>query len=141
MQYYIASLKHTNKDHEHILWWGPDSRGYTPVVGPYIGEYDDVQAAKRNDGMDYIAVPVEMVKPFLLPEPFTDRGHKFYDQPGPVVANTRKNWNSLIAASLLVGRPDGVKPMPEVHRGASRAVYERAELEVSRSIMVERARG
>lgn len=39
MNYLIASLKHTNKCHEHITFWGRFNRGYTPVVGAYAGRY------------------------------------------------------------------------------------------------------
>lgn len=112
MTYYIASLKHSNNYHEHIAWWGPDWRGYTPVVGARIGEYEEAEAAKLNDGVDFIAVPVEAVKALLSPEPYWKPGARFYDQPGPVVDNTRKNWNALIAASLAAGRSAPPKPTP-----------------------------
>lgn len=121
MRYYIASLKHTSHEYEHIAFWGPAWRGYTPVVGPNIGEYDEAEAAKLNDGIDCIAVPVEVVKTLLSPEPYFKPGARFYDQRGPVVDNSRKNWNALLAASLVVGRSDGVKPKPGVFRGKRRS--------------------
>jgi hypothetical protein len=116
--FYIASLKHTQKHHEHITWWGKDSRGYTPVVGDYIGEYPLWEALRLNDGVDCLAVPVDVVKSFVSPEPYWKPGAKFYDQVGPVVDNTRALWNRLIAASLAEGRHS--KPKPEVFRGSRR---------------------
>lgn len=121
--YFIASIKHTNKNHEHITWWGPNSCGYTPVVGDYIGQYSIEDAAHLNDGLVYIAVPVEIVRALLSPEPYF-RPHapaRFYDQRGPVVDNTRNNWIALLAASLRDGRPAKVKPKPEVFRGKRRS--------------------
>lgn len=121
MSYYIASLKHTHNHHEHITFWGPDWCGYTPVVGDSIGEYDEETAAKLNDGESYIAVPVEAVKALMSPEPYWKPGARFYDQRGPVVDNSHKNWNALLAARLSLGRHDGVKSKPEVFRGNRRA--------------------
>ena len=103
--FYIASLKHTGKDHEHITFWGVDHRGYTPVVGDHCGQYTLEEAAKLNDGVDYIAVPVATVQALLSPEPYfkTYKGEnqKFYDQHGPVALNASGTWSSLIAASLF----------------------------------------
>lgn len=124
--FYIASLKHTHNHHEHIAWWGPNWKGYTPVVGEHVGEYDEETASKLNDGEDCIAVPVDAVKAILSPEPYYKPGARFYDQPGPVVDNTRKNWNALIAASMKAGRRDDVKTKPEPFRGKRRTIEEAA---------------
>ena len=101
--FYIASIKHTSSEEEHITWWGPDGRGYTPVVGERIGEYQAAEAAKLNDGYDTLAVPVAVVKDLLSPEPYfrnyKGMAAKFYDQHGPVVDNTQENWRMLVAAS------------------------------------------
>jgi hypothetical protein len=121
MLYYIASLKHSHSHHEHIVWWGPHRRGYTPVVGEYAGQYDEAAAARLNDGVDSIAVPVEALKTLLSPEPYYKPGARFYDQRGPVVDNTRKNWTALIKASLQAGRRDGVTPKPEPFKGKRRS--------------------
>jgi hypothetical protein len=118
--FYIASLKHTGKQHEHITWWGPAWRGYTPVVGDHIGVYSAEEAAKLNDGQADIAVPVEAVHALLSPEPHYSRG-RLYDQRGPVVDNSRKNWGQLLAARLRAGQSEGVNPKPVPFRGARRA--------------------
>ncbi|QAZ38467.1 hypothetical protein C1M51_02970 [Methylibium sp. Pch-M] len=119
--YYIASLKHTRKDHEHITWWGKNRCGYTLVVADVIGEYAAEDAADLNNGIDYIAVPVNVVRSLLSPEPYF-RPHapaRFYDQRGPVVDNTRANWNRLIAMSMEAGRAE--KPKPSTFRGTRRS--------------------
>jgi hypothetical protein len=121
MSFYIASLKHTNKGCEHITFWGPEHRGYMMVVGAYMGEYDEAEAAKLNDGIDYIAIPTDVAQAMQSPEPYYKPGSRFYDQRGPVVNNTRINWNDLIAASLQVGRTS--KPKPQPFRGKRRVIY------------------
>lgn len=50
MNYYIASLKHTNRYHEHITWWGRMGCGYTPVLGDRCGQYVYGYAVALNDG-------------------------------------------------------------------------------------------
>lgn len=125
--YFIASLKHTNKHHEHITWWGRMERGYTPVLGPNAGKYVYGYAVALNDGLDFLAVPVPVVNRLRSPEPYFRPGNpaRFYDQRGPVVDNTRANWNRLIAASLPLLA--GVKPKPEVFRGTRRSFANQLE--------------
>lgn len=118
-RYYIASLKHTGKHDEHITWWGKAHRGYTPVIGDYVGEYELAEALKLNDGMDCLAVPVAAVKALLSPEPYWKPTARFYDQCGPVVDNRRAVWNRLVEASLQDGRQ--FKPKPVVFRGTRRS--------------------
>lgn len=127
-EFYIASLKHTNKHHEHITFWGPDYRGYVIAItderiGRYSTEYIAQDFGHLNDGESCIAVPAEVVKSLLSATPYYV-GYKgipaqFYDTPGPVVDNTRANWNRLIAASMTEHRR--VKPKPEVFRGQRRS--------------------
>lgn len=120
-RFYIASLKHTHKDHEHIVFWGKNHCGYTPVVGDYIGEYTLSEALEMNDGVDFIAVPVEVVQSVVSPEPYLKPERRFYDQRGPVVDNTRAKWNALVASAPA--QPTN-KPKPEVFRGKLRAAAE-----------------
>lgn len=126
--FYIASLKHTNAQHEHITWWGKNHRGYTPVVGDYIGEYSHEDAAKLNDGFDYIAVPIESVRTLLSPEPYFRLANpaRFYDQRGPVVDNSKTNWARLVAMSMHEGRLR--VPKPVAFRGQRRAFAAQAEV-------------
>lgn len=103
-RFFIASLKHTGRDHEHIVWWGLNHCGYTPVVGDYIGFYSEEEARELNDGHSTVAVPVDRVAPLLSPEPYyLRRGSlcvRFYDQRGQVVDNTRANWQQIIDNAL-----------------------------------------
>jgi hypothetical protein len=126
--YYIASLKHTHRHHEHITFWGPDYRGYVIAitderVGGYTAKFIAEDGGHLNDGECCIAVPAEVVKSLLSPTPYfaNSRGiaKQFYDIPGPVVNNTRTNWNRLIEASMKEHRR--FKPKPEVFRGARRS--------------------
>lgn len=122
--YCIASLKHTNKHHEHISFWGKDRRGYVlAITDERVGQYTaaEVEHFDLNDGEGTLAVPMAEVLRLLSPEPYfrTYKGiaARFYDTPGPVVDNTRANWNALIAAAL----PHPKKPKPEVYRGTRRS--------------------
>lgn len=124
IHYCIASLKHTSKRHEHITFWGPNHRGYVLAitderVGQYTAEY--VRKFGLNDGESCLAVPLAYVRELLSPEPYyvlNGTPVRFYDTPGPVVNNTRANWNKLIDGAL-----EGVviKPKPEVFRGQRRS--------------------
>jgi hypothetical protein len=122
--YMIASLKHTHRGHEHIVWWQRNECGYTPVLGDYCGRYVFGYADDLNDGRSYIAVPVDVVESLASPEPYYKPKARFYDQRGPVVDNTRANWNRLIAASL--SRRFAVKVKPEVFRGTRQAIKAKA---------------
>lgn len=126
--YIIASLKHTSKHHEHITFWGPNYCGYVLAitderVGHYSAEFIAADGGHLNDGESCIAVPEHEVAKLLSPMPFYANykgvAAQFYDAPGPVVDNTRANWNRLIAASMP--RASDVKPKPEVFRGKRRS--------------------
>lgn len=126
--YLIASLKHTVRHHEHITFWGPDYCGYVIAltderVGKYTAEFIAEDGGRLNYGDCAIAVPEDAVKALLSPTPFyTDsKGfeRQFYDTAGPVVDNTRANWNKLIAASMTEHRLH--KPKPQVFRGKRRS--------------------
>lgn len=126
MEYLIASLKHTSKHHEHITFWGPDYRGYVIAitderVGRYSAEFI-AEDGHLNDGESCLAVPVDEVKELLSPTPYYAQNGKavpFYDVAGPVVDNTRQNWNRLIKASMIEGRKH--KPKPAVFKGMRRS--------------------
>ena len=121
----IASLVHTCKHHEHIIFWSADWKGYTPVAGN-AGRYDDEVALRRlNDGLVSIAVPEAVVMALSVPTPMSYAGRQFYNVAGPVIDNTRANWDALIAGSLLGGRREGVKPKvgrDQLFRGRRNAI-------------------
>lgn len=122
MRYFIASLIHTQREHEHITFWRAEWNGYTPVLGEQVGEYEEDQALELNDGHDSIAVPVDAVRAIQSPEPCYKSGARFYADPGPVVENNRTNWNRLFAARLAKGRKEMIQPEPEVFRGPRTAI-------------------
>lgn len=131
--YYIASLKHTHKGDEHIIWWSTNHCGYTPVLGELAGRYCYGEACDLNDGHDCIAVPAEAVHKLMSPEPYFENRtglHRWYDQRGPVMDNTRANWSALLAARLVPEREQG-NPKPEVFRGKRRAVHAAGELQAA----------
>lgn len=125
VQYLIASLTRTIKDHEHITFWAPDRCGYRlAITDSRVGKYTaaEVEQYRLNDGESTLAVPMGEVLLLLSPEPYWQSRNgpaRFYDTPGPVVDNTRANWNRLIAAALPL--PAGVKPKPEVFRRKRRS--------------------
>lgn len=125
-KYLIASLNHTIKCHEHISFWAPNCCGYRlAITESMVGQYteQEVRDLGLNDGVSTLAVPKGEVLTMLSPEPYftnsTGAQIRFYDTPGPVIDNTRVNWNALIKASLP--RANGVKPKPEVFRGTRRS--------------------
>lgn len=125
MQYRIASLKHTYTWSEHIVWWGVDFRGYTPVVGECCGAYneEDVIEWGLNRGDDCIAVPVEDVALWLSPEPYMPGGMgRAYDQRGPVVKNNPMNWGLLSEARMSFGRRVEIV-RPNYLRGTDTFIY------------------
>lgn len=120
MNYVIASLKHTHKHDEHITFWSPNRCGYTPVLSR-AGQYSNDDAVGLNDGESFIAVTIEAAQALQSPTPYFKPGRQFYDMAGPVVNNSRANWNRLIASSLKEGR-ENLKPKPEVFRGERRCL-------------------
>ena len=123
--YYIASLNHTHKHHEHIVWWGPNHCGHTSVLGEHTGKYTAGEAAKLNDGRDCLAVPEDVVRDLDAPEPYfkTRKGAliRFYDQRGRVVENSPTNWAILVERHMPSA--DLVVRKPEVFRGKRRAAF------------------
>lgn len=124
--YIIASLKHTGKYDEHITFWGPDYRGYVVIIKDgHVGEYSAELINKDgvlNNGVDCIAVPYGAVKTLLSPQPYYACGGtaaRFYDTPGPVVDNTRANWDRLIEAAMP--RTSTTKVKPQIFKGTRRS--------------------
>lgn len=117
--YYLASLKHTSKKHEHITFWGKNHAGYTPVIGDYIGAYTWDEAIKISDGVDTIAFPVELASVLGVPEPRMTNGKKFYDQVGHCILNDELSWAFIMQHKLVMREPKN-KIKPEYFRGKRR---------------------
>jgi hypothetical protein len=63
--FYIFSLKHTNRKDPWITFWRPENKGYAwPLEwsGKYTASEIDGDPGYYNDGVDTIAVPVVNVE-------------------------------------------------------------------------------
>lgn len=96
---FIASVAHTQKGHKYITFWRPDNAGYAWPLS-WSGRYCSQQVLEEmtyyNDGIHTIAVPVEVVEKLAIPP---EKGMVDNDA-GPVVLNTRENWNALVQAVI-----------------------------------------
>lgn len=111
---FIVSVKHTRRFHRYVTLWRPDCRGYCwplPWAGQYSTEQVDREPDYLNNGEHTLAVRAEVIRA-LAEDP---RPGDVDGDTGPVVANTRKNWNAIIAGAIA---PPQRKPKPEVRRAA-----------------------
>ncbi|AUH51069.1 hypothetical protein CXB49_09715 [Chromobacterium sp. ATCC 53434] len=120
------------RDHEHITWWRPDSRGYT-ICTHKAGVYTELEARSicTPAGGTCIAVPKDEATKLACTTPYYRRlnGYlaKLYDgdQHAPV-PNSSAAWRALDAARLDTGRMDKPTPMAA---SRSRAIYLPASLQ------------
>lgn len=106
--FYIVSIKHSQRHDPYITFWRPDNAGYAWPLS-WAGKYD-LDTVMRdlsyyNSGED-IAVPCGMADSLAVaPAPRTVDG-----DAGPVVLNTKENWkellSSMIAPSTYEARPE-----------------------------------
>ena len=125
-EYLIAHVGHTIRDHEHITWWRPDSRGYT-ICTHRAGVYTELEARSicTPSGGTCIAVPKDVATTMALTTPYYRRSNgtlqKLYDGDGHApVPNSREAWGELSIAKLDTGRM--AKPTP-IAPSKSRAIY------------------
>lgn len=123
-QYLIAHIGHTGKDTEHILWWKPDSRGYTFCIDK-AGLYDEDDARSICSTGQCIAVPKAVAALSARTTPYFRRAdgslNKLYDGgPHAVVPNELQVWKTLLSGRLgRCSHPDRPTPI-----GAkARAIY------------------
>lgn len=114
-QCYIVSLKHTAIHDFYITVWRPDDRGYASPL-PWAGRYtvEAILAAPNyyNNGRETIAVPCSTLDTRgVNPRPGT-----VDNDTGPVVLNTRENWDAILSAVIA---PPAYKPRP-AYPGAKR---------------------
>lgn len=132
-EYLIAHIGHTIRDHEHITWWRPDSRGYT-ICTQKAGVYTEQEARRicEPSGGVCIAVPKDATAILARTTPYFRRAdgslQKLYDgdQHSPV-ANSREAWRELSIAKLDTGRMDKPTPMPPSKARAIYLPHERGE--------------
>lgn len=123
-QYLITHIGHTTKEHEHITWWKPESRGYTVCIDK-AGLYTEDEARSICSGTGLcIAVRKLSVESETRSTPYYRRQdgalNKLYDGgPHSVVPNDAQVWKRLLAARLDTGRHDRPTPIG----GKARAIY------------------
>lgn len=113
-EYLIAHVGHTQKHDEHVCWWKPDSRGYTICIDK-AGRYSEAEARGICETSECIAVPVDAAVSIARTTPYyrlpDGRLARFYDGgPHRPVDNAARNWSSLKAAALVIGKY--AKPTP-----------------------------
>lgn len=94
--FYIVSLKHTQRQHMYITFWRPDDAGYSYPLS-WSGKYPEERVRSDlgyyNSGHSTIAVPCSVVDQLgESPEP-----GQIDNDAGPVVRNTAEHWNVLLA--------------------------------------------
>jgi hypothetical protein len=98
--YYIVSLKHTKASDKYISFWRKNNAGYAWPLS-WAGDYskDAILENPRyyNNGEDTISVP----KPLALAISTPPTKGDIDNDAGPVVLNTMKNWNILLAATIV----------------------------------------
>ncbi|EEG10267.1 hypothetical protein [Pseudogulbenkiania ferrooxidans] len=123
-EYLIAHIGHTIKDHEHITWWRPDSKGYTICIEK-AGLYSEQEARGICSHGCCIAVKKAEAAKLSRGTPYYRRSDgtlgKLYDGDSHVVVpNGKTEWAALLAARVDCGKTD--KPTPRAPSKA-RAIY------------------
>jgi hypothetical protein len=117
VEFYIISVKHTNREHQYITVWRPDDKGYAWPLS-WAGKYseDRVMASLDyyHDGSN-VAVPCRVLDEIAVPvTPGT-----VDNDAGPVVLNNKENWHR-IGQHLATFEPKPLRfPQPE-YKGAPR---------------------
>lgn len=125
MKYLIAHIGHTNKHHEHVTWWKPESCGYTICIDR-AGRYSENEARDICQHGSCIAVRVQAVEPLARTTPYYrqsgGRLAKLYDGgPYRPVENKAQAWRHLLSNRLLCSKTtERPTPMPA---SKARAVY------------------
>lgn len=104
MEYLIAHIGHTNKSHEHVTWWNPDSKGYTICIGK-AGLYSEDEARSICRNGSCIAVPKDVAEAWERSTPYYRKQdgslNKLYDGgPHRVVPNEKVVWQYLLSGRL-----------------------------------------
>ena len=125
MEYLIAHIGHTHREHEHVTWWKPDSCGYTICIDK-AGRYSEAEATDICQHGSCIAVRVQAVEPLAKSTPYYrqsgGRLAKLYDGgPHRPVENEAQAWRHLLNNRLIVGKSIE-KPTP-MRANKARAVY------------------
>lgn len=120
----IAHIGHTNKEHEHITWWKPDSCGYTFCIDK-AGRYSADEARRICHHGECIAVLYADAYEESCSTPYYRRQdgtlNKLYDGgPHRVVPNSTQAWKNLLVKRLDCG--SHATPTP-ISAKKARAIY------------------
>lgn len=127
IEYLIAHIGHTTKSNEHVVWWKPDSKGYTVCVDK-AGRYTAEEAASICQHGSCIAVDTGIAESIALSTPYYRRSdgslNKLYDGgPHRPVPNSHACWVGLmIARAYPEQRFKTEKPTP-IAVSKARAIY------------------
>lgn len=125
-QYLIAHIGHTQREHEHITWWKPDSCGYTICIDK-AGLYSEDEARSNCRSGVCIAVPKSVAEQFARSTPYYRRQdgtlNKLYDGgPHRVVPNEKLAWQYLMSGRLN-GCTHPCAPPTPISPKKARAIY------------------
>lgn len=106
--FFIISVKHTQRQHAYITVWRPNDCGYAYPLS-WAGRYDEASVRAHldyyNNGHSTIAVPCSVVYAMSVPPaPGT-----IDNDAGPIIENTRENWHALIV-NAIEPPPHAVRP-------------------------------
>ena len=124
-KYLIAHIGHTIREHEHVTWWKPDSRGYTVCIDK-AGLYDEAEARSICSTGSCVAVSKFVAEQDARSTPYYRRQdgtqNKLYDGgPHRVVPNDAQVWKRLMVCRLdRCAQPE--KPTP-ISAKKARAIY------------------
>lgn len=115
--FYVISVTHTQREHQYITVWRPDDKGYAWPLS-WAGRYPHERILASLDyyhGGGNVAVPCNLLDEIAVPPtPKT-----VDNDAGPVVLNTKENWQRIIQY-LATFEPKPLRfPKPE-YKGAPR---------------------
>jgi hypothetical protein len=121
MDYYVISVKHTQREHKYITVWRTDNCGYCWPLS-WAGKYPESLVMSKlsyyNDGGNVI-VPCDALDSIAVP-PLVG---EIDNNAGPCVLNNRPNWQKILAS---VPVPPTYDARPE-YKGARRRRLPRTE--------------
>lgn len=123
-RYLIAHIGHTGRA-DHIVWWKPDSRGYTICINK-AGEYSEEEAKGILSSGLCMAVTREVAEKFARSHPYYRRSSgdlaPLYDgQNHRPVPNSREAWAHIKLNTLPLPQK-AEKPTP-ISINKARAIY------------------
>lgn len=126
IEYIIAHVGHTTKSSHHVVWWNPDSKGYTICIDQ-AGRYSGEQAARICCTGECIAVTVDVIEPLARSTPYYRLNNgtlaKLYDGGAKrPVPNSTGSWHALMKSRTYPQAVKPSKPTP-IAPSKARAIY------------------